>query len=71
MNKFKEEDLVRPLKTLDVHTHIQSFPIPHKRVMNAYEKGQFFCVVVLNKEGKREVFKYPIASIFRVREDYD
>lgn len=68
---MKENELKRPLKTIEIHTNLQSFPIHYDRVMNCYEKGNFYCVVVLTPEGKRIVWKYPLNSIFRVREDYD
>ena len=41
-------------------------PIIHETSIS-YEKGSMFCVYEVLS---RKVFKYPIASIFRVEEDY-
>ena len=60
----------RKLITADVHLKNTSFSIPYDKIMNCYEKGSFYCIVVLNGK-KREVYKHPINDIFRVREDYD
>lgn len=68
---MKEKDLKRELKSAEVHTNLQSFPIMYERIMNCYEKGNFYCIVVLTKDEKRVVWKHPINSIFRIREDYD
>lgn len=65
------KDLKRPLKKVEVHLQSQSFPLLIDHVMNCYEKGQFYCVVVLDTNGKRKVQKYPIANIFRILEEYD
>lgn len=51
---------------ITVHLKTQSQPIKHEKVINTYQKGDFYCVYV---EGE-VVYKYPIADIFRVIEDY-
>ena len=52
--------------TVAVHLKEQSQPLVYENVINAYEKGSFFCVYV---EGEK-VYKHPIADIWRVKEDY-
>jgi len=69
--KFVEKNLKKPLKNILIHLKSQSWGIPHSKIMNAYEKESFYCIVVLTDEGKRKVFKYPIIDIFRIEEDYD
>ena len=54
------------LLTVAVHLKKQSQPIIHDGVINTYEKGSFFCVYC---EGEK-VYKYPLADIWRVKEDY-
>ena len=49
-----------------IHLHLQSNPIVVIDVVNAYEKGSFYCVYT--EDGR--VQKYPIANIWRVVEDY-
>ena len=49
-----------------VHLKDQSQPLVYENVINAYEKGSFYCVYV---EGEK-VYKHPIADIWRVKEDY-
>lgn len=41
----------------------------YENAINAYTKGPLFCVL-FEKDGQRVVHKYPLASIFRVIEDY-
>jgi len=52
--------------TTSIHLKTQSQPIVHDDVINSYEKGAFFCIQTANEK----VFKYPIADIWRVIEDY-
>lgn len=42
-----------------------SQPIAHEHVINAYEKGDFYCVYA-----GEMVYKYPIIHIFRIIESY-
>ena len=49
-----------------VHLKTQSQPITHENVINTYQKGDMFCVYV---EGEI-VYKYPVADLFRVKEEY-
>lgn len=44
-------------------------PIEYNNIESAYTKGPLFCVMFI-KDGKRQVHKYPIDSIFRIEEDY-
>ena len=49
-----------------VHLKTQSQPIEHKEVVNTYQKGDLYIVYTSNEKS----YKYPIADIFRVIEDY-
>jgi len=49
---------------VQVHLKETSQPIIHEAV-NTYSKGPFYCVFV---DG--QVFKYPLANIWRITEDY-
>lgn len=55
-------------KTINVSVHLkeQSQPILYENVINSYEKGSFFCVYTKDDT----VFKHPIDSIWRIKEDY-
>lgn len=59
----KVED--KPIKVI-VHLKKQSQPIVHEGVINTYEKGFFYCVYVSSEV----VYKYPLASIWRITESY-
>ena len=48
-----------------VHLYTQSEPIVITDVRNAYQKGDFYCVML---NDKKTVEKYPIQHIFRVIE---
>lgn len=41
-------------------------PVVHDNALNAYTKGPFYCVYVTGET----VYKYPLADIWRVVEDY-
>ena len=49
-----------------VHLKTQSQPIEHNEVVNTYQKGDLYIVYTSNEKS----YKYPIADIFRVIEDY-
>jgi hypothetical protein len=49
-----------------IHLKAQSQPIVHEDVINTYQKGDIFCIYVKGEV----VYKYPIADIFRIKEDY-
>jgi len=53
--------------TVRVHLKETAQEIVHNDVKNTYQKGDFFCVYC---EKVNKVYKYPVASIFRVVEDY-
>ena len=54
--------------TIRVHLKETSQEITHNDVTNTYQKGSFFCVFT---KKDNQVYKYPIANIFRVIEDYN
>lgn len=49
---------------IEVHLKHQSQPVLCKKVRNAYQKGDFYCVMYMT----RVVDKFPMDDIFRVRE---
>jgi hypothetical protein len=49
-----------------MHLMLQSEPIVHENVKNAYQKGDLYCVMFENSD--LGVYKYPIANIFRILE---
>ena len=51
-------------KRVTVHLYSQSEPIELTGVLNTYEKGKMFCVMLPNDE----VHKFPVEHIFRVVE---
>ncbi len=58
------------MKKIEIQRNETSFPIVYENVMNAYTKGNLYCVL-FEKEGKRVTHKYPLISLFRVVEDYE
>lgn len=48
-----------------------SYPIEYDNVINAYTKGALYCLMFEDSKGKRMTHKYPLASLFRVVEDYN
>jgi len=55
---------------IEIQRNETSFPIVYEDVINAYTKGPMYCVM-FEKNGKRVTHKYPLASLFRVIEDYN
>ncbi|MBI2041504.1 MAG: hypothetical protein HYT20_00610 [Candidatus Nealsonbacteria bacterium] len=51
-----------------VHLYAQAEPFERDSVRNAYQKGDFYCVMM--NDGKT-VYKFPIQHIFRVTEVSD
>jgi len=54
------------MKFVIVHLKDQSQPLIYENVLNAYEKGSFYCVYVIGEI----VYKHPISEIWRIKEDY-
>lgn len=52
--------------TILIHMNQQSKPIIRKHVMNAYTKGNLYCVYFKNGDVK----KYPLCNIFEITENY-
>ena len=50
--------------TVNVHLYTQSQPVVLEDVVNAYQKGDMYCV--LKDDGA--VYKFPLMHIFRVKE---
>ena len=51
---------------VSVHLKETSQPIIHDNVINTYQKGSFFILYTDDEKS----FKYPVANIWRVIEDY-
>lgn len=52
--------------SVSVHLKETSQPIIHDNVINIYQKGDLFILYTDNEKS----FKYPIANIWRIIEDY-
>ena len=50
---------------VEVHLYTQSHPVVHTNVVNAYQKGDLYCVMT-----QSEISKYPLVHIFRIVESY-
>ena len=55
---------------IEIQRNETSFPIIYEDVLNAYTKGNMYCVL-FEKDGARKTHKYPLCSLFRVVEDYE
>ncbi len=47
-----------------VHLLSQSQPVEHYNVKNTYTKDGLYCLLI----DKKEVVKYPLCNIFRIKE---
>lgn len=56
--------------TIEIQRNESSEPIIYNDVINAYTKGNLYCVLFVNSQGKRVTHKYPLCSLFRIIEDY-
>ena len=54
---------------ISIQRNETSNPIVYEDAINAYTKGNMYCVLFESVDG-RETHKYPLCSIFRVIEDY-
>lgn len=54
---------------IEIHRNEASQPLVYENVINAYTKGNMYCILV-EKDNKRVTHKFPLCSIFRVVEDY-
>lgn len=54
---------------VEVHRNETNVPIVVENVISSYTKGPLFCITY-EKDGKKIVDKYPLCSIFRIREPY-
>jgi len=54
---------------IEIQRNETSYPIKYEHVINAYTKGNMYCVMFL-KDNMRVTHKYPLCSLFRVVEDY-
>lgn len=55
---------------IEIQRNESSYPIVYEDVINAYTKGNMYCVLI-EKDGKRKTHKFPLCSLFRVVEDYE
>jgi len=55
---------------IEIQRNESSYPIVYEDVINAYTKGQMYCIL-FEKKGERKTHKYPLCSLFRVIEDYE
>jgi len=61
---FAEEQAMNG-KMVKVHLYSQSEPVEIKNVLNTYQKGDLFCVFLIDKI---TVYKFPVQHIFRITE---
>ena len=56
---------------IEIHRNETSHPIVYDfHIVNAYTKGNLYCILFKDKEDKLIVHKYPLCQIFRIVEDY-
>jgi hypothetical protein len=54
---------------IQIQRNETSQPIVYENAVDAYTKGPMYCVLLVI-DGQRVTHKYPLASLFRVVEDY-
>ena len=55
---------------IEVQRNESSLPHNYENVINAYTKGNLYCILFVNTDGKIVTHKFPLCSIFRIIEDY-
>jgi hypothetical protein len=55
---------------IEVQRNESSLPLIYDEVINAYTKGNMYCILFVNKANERVTHKFPLCSLFRVIEDY-
>ena len=60
-----------PPFNVEIHRNETSQPIVYSGAINAYTKGNVYCVLFTNKEGSVVTHKYPLCSLFRIEETYE
>lgn len=59
------------MSTTDNHVTIlfkdSSTPIKFSNIINEWQEGAFYCVLVNDTQQNQCIYKYPIDSIFRVK----
>ncbi len=55
---------------IEIQRNESSLPLVYDNIINAYTKGQMYCVLFINSKSERVTHKFPLCSIFRVIEDY-
>lgn len=54
---------------IGIHRNETSQPLVYENVINAYTKGNMYCILV-KEDDILKVYKFPLCSIFRVVEEY-
>ena len=54
---------------IEIQRNESSLPIVYTKVINAYTKGQMYCVLFENSDDERVTHKFPLCSLFIVIED--
>lgn len=57
-------------RNVEIRLHKLSQPIEFDNVLSTYQKGDMFCVNVIENQLKHRIYKFPIHDIFIVIEDY-
>ena len=55
---------------IEIQRNETSYPIYYEDVVNAYTKGNMYCILFI-KDNKKVIHKYPLISLFRVVEGYN
>ena len=55
---------------IEIQREESSVPLVYDNVVNAFTKGGLYCVLFVDSKNRRMVHKFPLASLFRIVEDY-
>lgn len=55
---------------IEIQRNESSYSIVYENVINAYTKGNLYCVFFVNSKQERVTHKFPLCSLFRIIEDY-
>lgn len=55
---------------IEIQRNETSQSLVYDDALNAYTKGNLYCVLI-EKDGKKMVHKFPLCSLFRIIEDFE
>ena len=58
------------MNKIEIQLLQSSQPIVYEKTINAYTKGNLYCILFINSKKERVTHKFPLMNIFRIIEEY-